>query len=83
MLDAAEVDSIVDGKLEPVGECGAPVQLADEPQRHQVFDVPPLRARVGEYRLYSGRCRGCGKPHAGARLAGALKAPVVNAQPAR
>ena len=66
MLDAAEVDSIVDCKPEPVCDCGAQVQLADEPQRHQVFDVPPLRARVDEYRLYSGRCRGCGKPHADA-----------------
>jgi hypothetical protein len=47
------------------------------------FDVLPLRARVDEYRLYSGRCRGCGKPHAGAQVAGALKAPVANAQPAR
>ena len=27
--------------------------------------VPPLRAQVDEYRLYSGRCAGCGKPHAG------------------
>ena len=51
MLDAAEVDSIVDCKPEPMGECGAPVQLADEPQRHQVFDLPPWRARVDEYRL--------------------------------
>ena len=31
--------------------------------RHQVFDVPPVKARVDEYRLYSGRCTGCGKPH--------------------
>ena len=28
--------------------------------------MPPLRARVDEYRLYSGRCRGCGKRRAGA-----------------
>ena len=73
MLDASEVDSIVDCKPEAVCECGAAVQLADEPQRHQVFDVPPLRARVDEYRLYSGRCRGCGKPHAGALPPGVPK----------
>ena len=74
MLDEAEVDSIVDCKPEPVCECGAPVAVdADEPRRHQVFDVPPLRARVDEYRLYSGRCQGCGKPHAGVLPAGVTK----------
>ena len=76
MLDAAEVDSIVDCKPEPVGECGAPVQLADEPQRHQVFDVPPLRAQVDEYRLYSGRCRGAAASPTRAR--GRPACPRVN-----
>lgn len=65
MLDEAEVDRIVECKPEPVCECGASVAVdTDEPRRHQVFDVPPLRARVDEYRLYSGRCQGCGKAHA-------------------
>jgi len=73
MLDEAEVDSVVHCKPEPVCECGAPVALDDEPRRHQVFDVPPLRARVDEYRLYSGRCQGCGRPHAGALPAGVPK----------
>lgn len=66
MLDEAELDSIVDCKPGPVCACGAAVVVAaDEPQRHQVFDIPPLRARVDEYRLYSGRCQGCGRAHAG------------------
>ena len=66
MLDEAELDSIVDCKPGPVCECGAAVAVAaDEPRRHQVFDIPPLRARVDEYRLYSGRCQGCGRAHAG------------------
>ena len=66
MLDETELDSIVDCKPEPVCACGAAVVVAaDEPQRHQVFDIPPLRARVDEYRLYSGRCQGCGRTHAG------------------
>jgi transposase len=47
--------------------------LADSPQRHQVFEVPPLRAHVDEYRLYSGRCAGCGKPHAGVLPSGVPK----------
>jgi transposase len=73
LLDESEVDSIVECKPEPVCECGSTVQVAGEPQRHQVFDVPPMRARVDEYRLFGGRCRGCGKPHAGVLPAGVPK----------
>ena len=74
MLDEQEVDQVVHCKPEPVCECGGQV-LADEqpPQRHQVFDVPPMRARVDEYRLYGGRCAGCGKPHGGVLPAGVSK----------
>lgn len=37
------------------------------------FEVPPMRAQVNEYRLYGGRCAGCGKPHAGVLPAGVPK----------
>ncbi len=47
----------------PVCECGASVHVNGKPMRHQVFDVPPIKARLDEYRLYSGRCTACGKPH--------------------
>ena len=53
MLDESEVDRLVDCKPPAVCECGGQVDVADEPQRHQVFEVPPMRARVDEYRLYS------------------------------
>jgi transposase len=49
------------------------VEVADAPQRHQVFEVPPMRAQVDEYRLYSGRCAGCGKAHSGVLPAGVPK----------
>lgn len=62
MLDENEVDRLVDCKPDAVCECGGLVELADSPQRHQVFEVPPIWAQVDEYRLYSGRCTGCGKP---------------------
>jgi transposase len=65
MLDESEVDHVVECKPQAVCDCGGQVDLADEPQRHQVFEVPPMRAQVDEYRLYSGRCAGCGKLHAG------------------
>ena len=64
LLDESQVDNIFDCKPVEVCDCGAPVQvLADEPVRHQVFDVPPVKAQVDEYRRYSGRCLGCGKAH--------------------
>lgn len=66
LLDAWKVDALVDCKPDPVCKCGAPMHLDDEPRWHQVFDVPPMRARVDEYRIYSGRCKVCGKADAGA-----------------
>ena len=73
VLDHSEVDRLVDCKPEAVCDCGGQVQLLDQPRRHQVFEVPPMRAQVDEYRIYSGRCAGCGKPHAGVLPAGVPK----------
>ena len=70
MLDEARVDSLVDCKPQAVCECGGRIEVAGSPQRHQVFEVPPMRAQVDEYRIYSGRCAGCGKAHAGVLPAG-------------
>lgn len=42
LLDESEVDRLVDCKPEAVCECGGHVKLLDQPQRHQVFEVPPL-----------------------------------------
>ena len=73
MLDEGEVDRLVDCKPQAQCECGGQVVLAGAPQRHQVFEVPPMRAQVDEYRLYSGRGAGCGKAHAGELPAGVPK----------
>ena len=73
MLDECDVHRVVDCRPQAVCDCGGQVELADAPQRHQVFEVPPMRAQVDEYRLYSGRCAGCGKPHAGVLPAGVPK----------
>ena len=51
-------------------ECGGAVQQRGKPWRHQVFDIPAIQAEVTEYRLYSGRCAGCGKLHRAALPAG-------------
>jgi transposase len=71
MLDEEQVDQIIDCKPAEVCECGAAMEiLADEPLRHQVFDVPQVKAQVHEYRRYAGRCAGCGKAHRAALPAG-------------
>lgn len=62
-LEESQVDSIVHCPPPSVCDCGAPVHADGKPVRHQVFDVPVIKAQVNEYRLYSGRCTGCGKPH--------------------
>lgn len=64
LLDESQVDQIIDCRPQAVCECGAEVQvLAGEAIRHQVFDVPPVKAQVNEYRRYAGLCMGCGKAH--------------------
>ena len=73
LLDEAQVDRLVDCKPDAVCECGGQIEVADSPQRHQVFEVPPMRAQVDEYRIYSGRCAGCGKAHAGVLPTGVPK----------
>jgi len=61
LVDEAQVDQVVDCPAPEVCECGAPVMPAGEPVRHQVFDVPVVRAQVSEYRLHGGCCTACGK----------------------
>jgi transposase len=70
MLDEREVDQIIDCAPPEVCRCGAPVVGDGQAVRHQVFDVPPVRAVVNEYRLHAGCCMGCGKKHRGALPAG-------------
>jgi transposase len=65
LVDESQVDQVMDCKPHSVCEFGAQVQLTDPPQRYQVSDVPPMRAQINEYRLYNGRCAGCGKAYAG------------------
>jgi transposase len=56
ILDEAEVDRLVDCKPKSVCDCGGQVELTGQPLRHQVFEVPAMRAQVDEYRIYAGRC---------------------------
>jgi transposase len=46
----------------PVCRCGSThlIKTSDEPQRHQVVDIPPIQPDVTEYRQPVYRCRDCG-----------------------
>ena len=63
LVPEAEVNGVHDCHPVAVCECGAHVAAQGKPLRHQVFDIPPAVVDVQEYRLYSGVCTGCGKPH--------------------
>lgn len=77
LLDESQVDQIIDCRLAEICECGAAVEaVADEPIRHQVFDVPPVKAQVHEYRRHAGRCAGCGKAHRAALPAGVPRGQI-------
>lgn len=76
LLDESQVDRVVECAPAPVCECGAAVVAEGQPLRHQVFDVPPVKAQVDEYRLYSGRCVGCGKSHRGALPGGVPRGQI-------
>jgi transposase len=65
LVDEAEVDAVVQCPVPLVCECGSALPSDPNPIRHQVFDVPPVRAHVSEYRLFGARCAGCGKAHRG------------------
>ncbi len=63
LLPENEVTVVHDCLPAPICDCGAQVATVGKPLRHQVFDIPPAVVDVQEYRLYSGVCAGCGKPH--------------------
>lgn len=65
-LPLAQVDHIVDHWPERCGHCQAalapaPAPGGGEPTRHQVTELPPVRAAVTEHRLHQGRCPACGE----------------------
>ena len=64
LLPASEVDSVQRCTPPAQYECGGTVVVRGAPQRHQVFDLPPvIKPVVDEYKLYAGVCAGCGQVH--------------------
>lgn len=61
LLPAAEVDRLVELKPPACAGCGRKLRGEDpQPERHQVSEVPVVRAEVTEYRRHALRCQACG-----------------------
>ena len=61
LLPAEEVDHLVELKPPACAACGRKLRGEDpQPERHQVSEVPVVRAEVTEYRRHALRCRRCG-----------------------
>ena len=57
-----EVDEVVVVKPEQCAHCGAQLTDSDpDPTRHQVSELPPIRAIVTEYQLHTLHCAVCGE----------------------
>jgi transposase len=56
-----EVDHLVDLRPANCAHCGRRLRGDDpHPERHQVSELPPVKAEVTEYRRHTLRCRNCG-----------------------
>ena len=63
LIPVEEVNNIEICKPVKECDCGAAVKITDDYSRHQVHELPQIKAIITEYQLYSGICAGCGKVH--------------------
>ena len=66
MLPIDQVDQVI--SCPPSTDCGCGGRVwpdRDQPERHQVFELPKTRPDVTEYQIFSGICTTCGKRHVG------------------
>src|SRR5439155_1343693 len=62
LLPVAEVDEVIMLKPASCARCHQSLDGDDpQPQRHQVFEIPPIRPVVTEYQLHRLSCPGCGE----------------------
>ena len=61
LVPTEECDDVVDRTPTACRRCGGEVQsVSTEPLRHQVWELPPIKPIVTEYRLHRGHCVKCG-----------------------
>jgi transposase len=66
LVAESKLDEIVEHWPERCSGCGREFdpgerELAGEPHRHQVAELPPIAVRVSEHRAHALRCRGCAR----------------------
>jgi transposase len=61
LLESEKVDEIINCKLPAQCLCGGKMNLREDFQRHQVYELPPINLHVTEYRLEKGCCADCGR----------------------
>lgn len=66
----AQVDHVVTCPPPAQCACGGALETHGAVYRHQVFELPPIRPVVTEYRCQGGRCLACGAYQAGVLPAG-------------
>lgn len=62
LVPLEQVDTVIELHPERCACCGKKLLAQNDaaPLRHQVVELPPVRAEVTEYRLHRGCCRRCG-----------------------
>jgi len=77
LVPVEEVDKIIVLKPAFCGRCQQSLDGDDpQPQRHQVFEIPPMRPVVTEYHLHRLSCPGCGEATQAAWPAGVPRGMV-------
>lgn len=66
LLPKEQVDEFVSCPPEQRCDCGGHVAVDEkDAERHQVLELPKIKALVTEFLIYSGVCKKCGKVHRG------------------
>jgi len=61
LVPTAQCSSVTQCVPESCRRCGGGLErIAEEPIRHQVFDLPPIQPLIDEYQLFRGHCPCCG-----------------------
>jgi transposase len=70
LVDIDKVDQVVICTPPKHCECGCTLEISDEFERHQVYELPQPRYEVIEYQIQTGCCKQCRRRYQGALPAG-------------
>jgi transposase len=63
LVDSNQVDSVVRCQLPDLCVCGGIIDSKEDFQRHQVYELPPIKLSLTEYQLAKGCCLNCNQNH--------------------